>query len=51
LRALFPGLRSHASAILVPLRAHSPEEVLARCLAEGTQITGSRVVYSRLAGI
>ncbi|MGH7509303.1 MAG: hypothetical protein ACREMZ_07505 [Gemmatimonadales bacterium] len=49
LRALFPGFLSGASAILVPLRAHSPEEVLARCIAEGIQIKGSRVVYSPLA--
>jgi hypothetical protein len=46
LGALFPGLRIGASAVLVPLSTQSPEEVLARCLAEGMQVTGSRVVYS-----
>jgi hypothetical protein len=46
LLALFPGLRSIADGVLVPLRAQSPEEVLARCITEGMQVTGSRIVYS-----
>jgi hypothetical protein len=46
LQALFPGLRFSPSAVLVPLRTQSPEEVLAGCLAEGVPVTASRVVYS-----
>jgi hypothetical protein len=47
LRALFPELRSTASGLVVPIGGQSPEEVLARCLAEGVRVTGSRIVYSR----
>jgi hypothetical protein len=46
LRILFPGLQSRSNGVLVPLCEHSPEEVLARCLAEGVQVIGSRVVYA-----
>jgi hypothetical protein len=45
LRGFFPGLRATDTALLVPLRWQSPEEVLARCVAEGIQVTASRVVY------
>jgi hypothetical protein len=45
LRALYPGLQSSGNGLLVPLRAQSPEEVLAHCLMEGISVTGSRVVY------
>jgi hypothetical protein len=45
LEVCFPGIRSSAGAMLVPLRHRSPEDVLARCLAEGIQVAGSRVVY------
>lgn len=46
LRLLFPGLRVHPKGLLVPVCRQSPEEVLARCLAEGVRVTGSRIVYS-----
>lgn len=45
LGTLFPGLRSNEQGFLVPVRARSPEEVLARCVAEGVRVTGSRIVY------
>jgi hypothetical protein len=53
LLAVFPGLRPNSHGVMVPLRAQSPEEVLARCIAEGMQVAGSRIVYSaqgRLTG-
>lgn len=51
LQSLFPGLQSSETGILVPIQKQSPEEVLARCVAEGMQVTGSRVVYAgRRAG-
>jgi hypothetical protein len=43
---LFPGLLPNRNGVLVPLRASSPEEVLAGCLAQGLPVTGSRIVYS-----
>jgi len=46
LKALFPGLCASDTTMRVPLGAHEPEEVLACCLAEGIQVTGSSVVYS-----
>ena len=45
LRAAFPQLRAAWNGLLIPVLTQSPEEVLARCLAEGVQITGSRIVY------
>jgi hypothetical protein len=50
LGALFPGLRIHATSILVPLRTRSPEDVLACCMAVGIQVTGSRIVYDGKEG-
>jgi hypothetical protein len=47
LRALFPGTEHRACAAVVPLGMHSPEEVLAQCLAIGLQITSSKVIYCR----
>jgi hypothetical protein len=46
LRMLFPDFECNDKALLVPLGVRRPEEVLASCLAEGIQVTGSRVVYS-----
>jgi hypothetical protein len=46
LRTLFPALQAGASELLVPLQSQSPEEVLARCLAEGVRVEGSRIVYT-----
>jgi hypothetical protein len=46
LRALFPELRASLNRLQIPVLTQSPEEVLARCLAEGIQITGSRIVYN-----
>jgi hypothetical protein len=46
LRASYPGLQWVESAMLVPLRSQTPEEVLSSCLAEGIQVTESRIVYS-----
>jgi hypothetical protein len=45
LRAVFPQLRPASNGLQIPVLRQSPEEVLARCLAEGIQITGSRIVY------
>jgi hypothetical protein len=45
LRKLFPQLRASLNGLQIPILTVSPEEVLARCLAEGIQITGSRIVY------
>lgn len=45
LRAVFPQLRAASNGLQIPVLRQSPEEVLARCLAEGIQITGSRIVY------
>jgi hypothetical protein len=45
LKAVFPGLCASEMTMLVPLGAHDPEEILACCLAEGIQVTGSCVVY------
>jgi hypothetical protein len=45
LKEVFPDLHTSEGMMLVPLRAHCPEEVLASCLAEGMSVTASRVVY------
>jgi hypothetical protein len=45
LRDQFPGLQLNPAGLSVPIRAWSPEAVLAECLAHGIQVTGSRVVY------
>lgn len=45
LRRLFPGLRLYSNDLVVPLHGRSAEEILACCMAEGVQVTGSRVVY------
>ncbi len=45
LRAAFPRLREVCNGLQIPVLAQSPEEVLARCLAEGIQISKSRIVY------
>ena len=45
LRVLFPQLRVSSNGLQIPVLTQSPEEILARCLAEGIQIRGSRVVY------
>jgi hypothetical protein len=45
LQAQFPGLQLNPAGLSVPIRAWSPEVVLAECLAHGIQITESRIVY------
>lgn len=45
LSAVLPGLRSNHNGFQVPIAVRSPEEVLAECLANGLQVSGSRVVY------
>ena len=45
IRALFPRLHMTSGGFRIPLRAESAEEVLASCVSEGLQVTGSRVVY------
>jgi hypothetical protein len=42
----YPGLHLRPNGVVVPLRARSPEEVLAECLASGLQISSSRVIYT-----
>lgn len=46
LRDLYSDLESCENALLIPLRRRTPEEVLAQCLREGLQVTGSHIVYS-----
>lgn len=46
LRARLPGLQLNDEGLRVPLGTGSPEEVLAECLAEGVQVTGSHLSYS-----
>jgi hypothetical protein len=45
LTAQFPGVQLSSAGLSVPLRAWSPEAVLAECLAHGIQVTGSRIIY------
>lgn len=45
LESLFPGLRATHSGFLVPVVRKSAEEVLALCLEQGMQVSGSRIVY------
>ena len=45
LKAQFPEIQLHPAGLSVPIRAWSPEFVLAECLAHGIQVAGSRVVY------
>jgi hypothetical protein len=42
----FPGLQLNADGMLVPIRTHSPEEILSVCLTQGVRVAGTRVVYS-----
>lgn len=46
LEAEFPGLQASVLGLLIPTRLQSPEEVLARCLAQGVRVMGSRVIYT-----
>jgi hypothetical protein len=50
LGALFPGLCSTTSGFLVPVGKGSAEAVLATCVAEGVQVSGSQIVYPRPNG-
>ena len=45
LKAMFPGSVASEKRLLIPIGLHSPEEVLARCVAEGVNVAGSRIVY------
>jgi hypothetical protein len=45
LRMQFPDLQIHPTGLSIPIQARSPEEVLAECLANGMQVTESRIVY------
>jgi hypothetical protein len=45
----FPGLQLNADGLMVPIRAHSPEEVLSVCLTQGVRVAGTRVVYSAVS--
>jgi hypothetical protein len=47
LRALFPGLESSATGLMVPLSTCPPEQVMAELLASGVQIVGTSIVYAR----
>ena len=42
----FPGLQLNAGGLMVPIRTHSPEEILSVCLTQGVRVAGTRVVYS-----
>jgi hypothetical protein len=44
----FPGLQASRFTVHLPLRGHSPEEVLGRLRAEGVGVTGSAVWYQLL---
>jgi hypothetical protein len=46
LQQQFPGLHLNADGLVIPVRAHSPEEVLSFCLAHGVRVSGTRILYS-----
>ena len=46
LRRQFPKMKVDLDGFVVPLSRESPEEVLARCVAEGVRIAGSEIVYA-----
>jgi hypothetical protein len=45
LKAQLPQVRASLRELLIPLGLQTPEEVLARCVAEGIRVAGSRIVY------
>jgi hypothetical protein len=45
LKEIFPDVEVAGGGFRVPMQDHSPEEVLANCLAHGIQVMESRVVY------
>ena len=50
LRLLFPGLRSSALRVAIPLGLGSAEEALAVCACERLPVVASRIAYRRSSG-
>ena len=50
LRLLFPGLRSSALRVAIPLGLGSAEEALAVCARERLPVVASRIAYRRTSG-
>lgn len=48
LAEVFPGARVGLSGFSVPLPRHTPEEIMAHCVAQGIEVKGSRIVYQPL---
>lgn len=46
LRRQFPAMRVTADGLLFPLKTETPEEILARCVAERVHVTGSVIIYA-----
>lgn len=46
LQRLFPRVHVNVDGFLVSLSTRTPEEVLARCVAEGVRVAGSQIVYA-----
>jgi hypothetical protein len=46
LRGVFPDLQVSMGTVVVPLATRTPEEVLARCVAEELPVRGSCLLYS-----
>jgi hypothetical protein len=46
LRGVFPDLQVTMGTVVVPLATRTPEEVLARCVAEELPVKGSHLLYS-----
>jgi hypothetical protein len=46
LRGVFPDLQVTMGGVVVPLARRTPEEVLARCVAERLPVKGSCLLYS-----
>ena len=46
LRGVFPDLQATMGMVMVPLATRTPEEVLARCLAERLPVKGSCLLYT-----
>jgi hypothetical protein len=45
IQEIFPQAELGPAGFTVPIRSHSPEEVLSECLRRGIPVMESRVVY------
>jgi len=46
LRRQFPTMRATPVGLVFPLETETPEEILARCVAEGVRVAGSVIMYA-----